>query len=131
MANLPDNVHIELSSSGYVPFSSEDENNPDQFLNKAKRLVRDEILIYRPKAQDGNDFEVYVVWFAKILGNWKALVSTSIADGLYYEVSYDGAKKVAYVDTYGKVRNSPVYDVEDPAEVVHRAKLEEYGTAPW
>ena len=113
------------------PLSFTEENDPDQFLNKAKRLVRDEILIYRPKMQDGNDFDVYVVWFAKVLGNWKALVSTSIADGQYYEVSYDGAKEVAYVDTYGKVRNSPVYDVKDPAEVVHRAKIEELGNSPW
>lgn len=43
---------------------------------------------------------VYVVWFCKTLQNWKALVSTDLPDGMYYEVTYDGDKKEAYLDAY-------------------------------
>lgn len=49
--------------------------------------------------------DVYVVWFCKTLQNWKALCSTDIPDGMYYEVTYDGDKDVAYVDAYKKWDN--------------------------
>lgn len=60
------------------------------------------------KAEDGHDLqtnEVYVVWFCFILGGWKALVSTTIADGRYYEVTFDKNKNQIYLDTYEKIRN--------------------------
>lgn len=44
--------------------------------------------------------EVYVVQFTYILKNWKALVSTSLPDGMYYEITYDVRKSVAYLDPY-------------------------------
>lgn len=44
--------------------------------------------------------EVYVVQFTYILGNWKALVSTSLPDGMYYEVTYNQRNGVAYLDPY-------------------------------
>lgn len=37
--------------------------------------------------------EVYVVWTCKTLQNNKALLSTPVLDGRYYEVTYDGDKK--------------------------------------
>lgn len=49
--------------------------------------------------------EVYVVWYAFTLGNWKALVSTTLPDGMYYEVTYNGAKDEYYLDDYKKWRN--------------------------
>lgn len=49
--------------------------------------------------------DVYVVWFCKTLQNWKALCSTDIHDGMYYEVTYDGDKDAAYVDAYKKWDN--------------------------
>lgn len=30
---------------------------------------------------------VFIVWFCKTLQNWKALVSTTLPDGMYYEVT--------------------------------------------
>lgn len=52
-----------------------------------------------------NDFDVYVVWFSKTLQNWKALVSTSLPDQKYYEVTYNGDKQEAYLDVYIKLEN--------------------------
>lgn len=49
--------------------------------------------------------EVYVVWFTYILGNWKALVSTTLPDGMYYEVTYNSAKEEIYLDAYKKFDN--------------------------
>ncbi len=54
--------------------------------------------------------EVYVVWFSKTLRNWKAMVSTTREDNLYYEVTYDGAKRQTYVDTYRKINNIVIPD---------------------
>lgn len=57
--------------------------------------------------------EVFIVWFSKTLQNWKALVSTTISDGMYYEVTYNGDKKETYLDAYKKWENVCVKDEED------------------
>lgn len=49
--------------------------------------------------------DVYVVWFCKTLQNWKVLVSTTLPDGQYYEVTHNGDKKETYLDVYKKWDN--------------------------
>ena len=49
--------------------------------------------------------DVYVVWSCKTLGNNKALLSTTVPDGMYYEITYNGAKREAYFDAYKKWEN--------------------------
>lgn len=49
--------------------------------------------------------DVFVVWFAKTLQNWKCLVSTTVPDGMYYEVTHNGDKNETYVDVYKKWEN--------------------------
>jgi hypothetical protein len=49
--------------------------------------------------------DVYVVWFCYILGGWKALVSTNLPDGMYYEVTFDKEKNRNYLDAYKKFVN--------------------------
>lgn len=85
------------------------ENDPDKYHNKAKALV---MANYQPfeDARPLDLNEVYVVWFAKTLQNWKALLSTSRNDGLYFEITYDGSKEQSYVDTYIKVANACITD---------------------
>lgn len=56
--------------------------------------------------------EVFIVWFCKTLQNWKALISTTISDGMYYEVTYNGDKKETYLDAYKKWENVCVKNVE-------------------
>lgn len=51
---------------------------------------------------------VYVVWFSKTLQNWKALVSTTLIDGRYYEVTHNGDKEETYLDVYVKIDNIAV-----------------------
>ena len=54
--------------------------------------------------------DIYIVWFSKTLQNWKALLSTDLHDDLYYEVTYNGDKHSAYVDTYKKQSNDVVFN---------------------
>lgn len=54
--------------------------------------------------------DVFVVWWCKTLQNWKALVSTTVPDGMYYEVTYNGDKGETYVDVYKKWENYCVKD---------------------
>lgn len=49
--------------------------------------------------------DVYVVWYCKTLQNHKALLSTSLSDGMYYEITYNGDKKEIYFDAYKKFEN--------------------------
>jgi hypothetical protein len=84
--------------------------NSDQYIYKAKELVSKTTYVqdYAEKNPSVNfpDPEFfYVVWFAKTLGNWKALVSTDVFDNVYWEVTHNGAKNETYVDTYFKHNN--------------------------
>lgn len=97
-----------------IPFSSDDEGVA--FPEVAKRLVweREVEAGVHEMHPEFDISDIYVVWFAYTLGNWKALCSTSIADGRYFEVTYHGQRKVAFVDTYVKVSNVMVDSVEVP-----------------
>ncbi len=53
--------------------------------------------------------ETYVVSFTYVLGNWKALVSTSRPDGRYFEVTHSKEKVVTFVDTYIKIKNVEIH----------------------
>ena len=77
---------------------------------KAKQIVVD----YFSKHVDvtGNKkitvADVFIVWFSKTLQNWKALVSTTVSDGMYYEITHNGDKDETYVDVYKKLENFTV-----------------------
>lgn len=48
---------------------------------------------------------VYEVWNCKTLQNNKALLSTTVSDGMYYECTYNGDKEELYFDAYKKSTN--------------------------
>lgn len=91
-----------------IPFSSPDEGRTIPEL--ARKIVYDQELAYgvQKKHPSFSVDEVYVVWFAYVLGYWKALCSTSLPDGRYYEVTFNKHMKVAFVDTYLKTHNITV-----------------------
>jgi Family of unknown function (DUF6275) len=77
---------------------------------KAHRLVINYITDHFEKTDEIPDFEVYTVWFAKTLQNWKVLISSTLPDQMYYEVTYNGDKKETYIDAYKKFNNVKVVD---------------------
>ena len=93
-----------------IPFSSPDEG--EQYSRKAREMVLDHITAkgYTRGHTTFEIGEVYVVWFTYILGYWKALVSTSLPDGRYYELTYNKEKQVTYLDEYYKAENLEIPD---------------------
>jgi hypothetical protein len=87
------------------------QNDPEAFIKKAKALVAQEYNHHFLDEDEADPVDFYVVWFAKTLQNWKALLSTDLESGLYWEVTYNGDKKETYVDTYVKKHNTAVPDL--------------------
>lgn len=67
----------------------------DYFNNRVDKTDNKEISIK----------DVYVVWMCKTLKNSKALLSTNVSDGMYYEITYNGDKDEIYFDAYKKWEN--------------------------
>ena len=55
-------------------------------------------------------FDVYIVWKCKTLQNWKYLMTTTLSDDMYYELTYDGDNKRWYLDGYKKLENKVIED---------------------
>ena len=72
---------------------------------KVIELVKEYILNHLDKSDETPQFEVFIVWKCKILQNWKYLVSSTLPDGMYYELTYNGDKKEWYLDAYKKFDN--------------------------
>ena len=71
---------------------------------KAIRIVSNYIAEHLD-AKNTKKYEVFVVWKVKALQNWKWLISSTFADGMYYEITYNGDIKEFYLDAYKKVEN--------------------------
>ena len=68
-------------------------------------LVENYIMEHLDKSDPEPEFEVYIVWKCKALQNWKYLISSSLNDGMYYEMTYNGDKNEWYLDAYKKFEN--------------------------
>ena len=81
--------------------------NEKEFVSLAKKAVAEYANDHLDKS-DGKQItedDVFVVWMCKTLQNSKALVSTTLFDGMYYELTYNGDKKELYLDAYKKWEN--------------------------
>lgn len=87
-------------------------------ITKCKKLVtqyfNERVEITDNKTISLND--VYVVWTCKTLQNFKALLSTTVSDGMYYEITYNGDKKEFYLDAYKKWENVCIKNFESECE---------------
>lgn len=68
-------------------------------------IVADYIKEHLDKSDGEVYFDVYVVWKCKALQNWKFLISSSLNDGMYYEITHNGDKDEWYLDAYKKFEN--------------------------
>lgn len=79
----------------------------DEFL----KVCKEKVVKYFNNRSDKTDKveitedDVFVVWSCKTLQNNKALLSTTISDGMYYELTYNGDKNELYFDVYKKWQN--------------------------
>lgn len=72
---------------------------------KALKIVMDYISEHLDKSDPSVEFGAFIVWKAKILQNWKYLISSTLHDGMYYELTYNGDKNEWYLDAYKKFEN--------------------------
>ena len=87
--------------------------NEKTFINFCKKQVVNYTNEHLDKT-DGKTItedDVFVVWLCKTLQNNKALLSTTLFDGMYYEITYNGDKDEAYIDAYKKWENYKIEDV--------------------
>ena len=79
---------------------------------KVIQLVRDYILNHLDKSDETPQFDVYTVWKCKTLQNWKYLLASTLPDGMYYELTYNGDKGEWYLDAYKKFENRRIPALE-------------------
>lgn len=86
-----------------------------EFIERCKKIIVDYFNANKD-ATDKDDLkeaDVYLVWYSKSLQNHKALLSTTVPDGMYYEITYNGDKKEFYLDAYKKWKNKVVPFTEE------------------
>lgn len=76
-----------------------------KFIEKCKQVVKAYTQAHLDKSDNVPEFDVFVVWSCKTLQNNKALLSTTLFDGMYYEITYNGDKEEFYFDAYKKFEN--------------------------
>lgn len=64
---------------------------------KAKKIVTDYV---KKKYGISQVFAVYIISFNYVHGSWKAFLSTTIPDGMCYEVKYVRTEKASYLKAY-------------------------------
>lgn len=93
-------THFE-DTSGYSKYPNRFMQAALQFVVGANAVETSESGEYELTVED-----LYIVWWSYIVGNWKALISTTVpGDGLYFEVTHDHTKEETYVDIYKKQAN--------------------------
>ena len=82
----------------------------NDFENLCIKLVKDYANEHLDKSDNVvvEEKDVFVVWICKTLQNNKALLSTTLFDGMYYEITYNGDKKEIYLDAYKKFENRAI-----------------------
>ena len=76
-------------------------NTDSKFLSKAIDIVADYTDEHLDKTNNQTDYTVFVVWYCKTLQNFKAMLSTTLPDGMYY-------KDEIYLDAYKKFENRAI-----------------------
>lgn len=77
----------------------------EEFIEKCKTIVKKYTIEHFEKIADIPEFDVLVVWYGRTTQDIKALLNTTLSDGMYYEITYDGEKKEFCLNAYEKVEN--------------------------
>lgn len=95
---MPDKLYGGLHE---MKFRSMAKKAVVNYWNNDKKLVA--------KFGEINDKKVYVVWQCKVIQNNKAMLGVSHDnDGMYFEFTYNGDDKEAYLDVYKKQKHETI-----------------------
>lgn len=94
---------------------------------KALKIVKDYVLEHLDETDSvkEEDTNPYIVWKAKIIQNWKYLLSTDLHDGMYYELTFNGDKNEWYLDAYKKFEKRCISDNLFKSLTLAESKIEE------
>ena len=56
--------------------------------------------------QQVDNAKLFIVWSSKVLQNYKCTIFTSLPASPYFELTYNGDKKLWYLDVYKKIENA-------------------------
>lgn len=104
-----------VGGAPYFYYEGKEIMSNDKFLDLCKQIVVDYFNAHADKTDKKHisKDDVFVVWSCKTLQNNKALVSTTVSDGMYYEITHNGDKNETYVDAYKKWENFVVKGSEE------------------
>ena len=109
LQNLKQAVDDKLEEEGINPRTGPD---PDRFIKLARELAAANYNEGKPGRNKLKPENVHIVWYSKVLSNWKAVVSSPLIRGIMWEITYNGYKHEAYVDVYKKTANVKVEGVD-------------------
>ena len=75
---------------------------------KALTIVKEYILEHLDKSDEIPNYDAFIVWKCKTLQNWKYLISSTLFDGMYYELTFNGDTMEWYLDAYKKFENKTI-----------------------
>lgn len=87
------------------------------YQKQAKHIVRNYIDLHLSlEGQPRKIYQIYLVWFCVVETDWKAVLGTTLNDGMYYELTHSGERKETLLEAYlhvdtlvvGPSGNSPI-----------------------
>lgn len=110
--NNIDNGFTALGKDGYCKWCKYDEVTiikKNQIINSYNyEVICKNALIEQLKKLYNEDFKIedlHLVWFSKILQNYKCVIVDLRANQRYYEITFNGNKNEIYIDIYQKEHN--------------------------
>lgn len=68
--------------------------------NRAERFVFKMVDERLKKLGEQKFYDIYLLWSMHIEQNWRGVFSTSVGDGIFYEVTYNTGSKATKLDVY-------------------------------
>lgn len=76
---------------------------PDGFVTRAKTYVVENYNQHHDVPLSIDDMQV--LWFAKVVSNWKALVTSPEARGMIWLVTNNASRQEVYIEIFKKINN--------------------------